>query len=210
MNKQGNYLIYVATMLLLCSVACARTLTFDDVSSGTVLDGSYRYYHDYRVRFGAFKAIDHYGAFWGNPHSGHNVLMWNGGGDDTIGEILFGYFTLSNCEIEYVQSVSAYFSTNNGAAVRITAYGLTSLGTLDPITSMVIGAPGESWNNEYVVINSPDNPFYLLRFEGVNSTDDLLNFCADDMTYVIPEPSSIISLVIGILGIGVGLRRRKG
>lgn len=74
---------------------------------------------------------------------------------------------------------------------------------------MVIGTSGESWNNRLVEISTtPDAPFEILKFEGVNSSNDLLGFSADDMTItLVPEPSSLLALACG-LG-ALGLLRKK-
>jgi hypothetical protein len=89
--------------------------------------------------------------------------------------------------------------------VRVTAYRYP-YGTP---TSVIIGAPGEAWNNRLVEIStSPDQPFDTLDLSGVNSPDDLLGFCADDLTVnLIPEPSSLLALGGGLMGLGL-LRRR--
>jgi hypothetical protein len=96
--------------------------------------------------------------------------------------------------------------------VRITAYRENfSEHTSTFVTSIVIGAEGESWTNRYVEINSPNDPFNRLEFEYINSVSDLRGFCADDMTVTpVPEPSSILALVGGIARLGgFALRRRR-
>ena len=52
-------------------------------------------------------------------------------------------------------------------------------------------------DNRYVEISAtPDLPFYKLEFEGVNSPNDLLGFCLDDMTItLVREPSSLLALL---------------
>jgi len=76
---------------------------------------------------------------------------------------------------------------------------------------MIIGAPGESWDNRLIEINAPaDLPIMGIRFEPVNSQDDLLGFCLDDMSWeLVPEPSSVLALGGGILGLAGLLVRRR-
>jgi hypothetical protein len=127
-----------------------------------------------------------------------------------IPHTLFGRLLATGLDLDPIQSVGAYFSTDMGTTVRITAYHHMS-GTYVAVTSTVIGAPGESWNNRYVEITSPQSPFDMLAFEGVNSPDDLLGFCADDMniTYI-PEPSSLLTLAGGMASLGgFALRRPR-
>ena len=197
--------VCIVVLVMCCSAAYGRTLTFDEFPSGTELrSSSYA-----RVSFSwDFLATDHMESSWGSPHSGSNVLttVLNPYGHSP--SIVFGRMTWADLDLDHVQSVGAYFSTDMNARVTVTAYRHVS-GTFVPVTSVVIGAPGESWNNRYVEITYPQSSFEMLDFEGVNSPDDLLGFCADDMniTYV-PEPSSLLALGAGLLPLAVGVRRR--
>lgn len=202
--------VYIAAIMLCYSAAYGVTLTFDDVPSGTVLWGS-SYAYSHRVSFSEdFRVADHSDSGWGPPHSGSNVLtsVGNPYGNPLI---LFGYYTGSEADPDAIQTVGAYFSTEMGVMVRVTAYRPVSHEYV-PVSTVVIGAPGESWNNRYVEISStPESPFEMLEFEGVNSPDDLLGFCADDMTIVpVPEPTSLLTLGLAASGLGgVVLRRRR-
>ena len=70
--------------------------------------------------------------------------------------------------------------------------------TSEPVTSVVIGAAGESWNNRYIGI-AADSPFEMLQFEGVNTPNEMLGISADDMTVVpVPEPSSLVALICAL------------
>ncbi|MDO8589500.1 MAG: PEP-CTERM sorting domain-containing protein [Armatimonadota bacterium] len=198
--------VYIVALTLCCSVTYGVTLTFDEVPSGTVLATTA--YASARVWFTLdFRATDHAGSPWGPPYSGSNVVTSVGTsfGNPHIG---FGYFDDSVFDPDLVQSVSAYFSTNVGVMVRVTAY---RWGNPSAVTSVVIGASGESWNNRYVEISStPELPFERLEFEAVNSPDDLLGFSADDMTILpAPEPSSLAALALGLLPLGAALARRR-
>jgi hypothetical protein len=193
------------------SAANAYTLTFDEFPSGTELYDSF-YYDVYGAAFGSgFKAVDHTASTWGVPNSMKNVLRWDGDYLFTPG-LWFGRFTPSSVELYDISSVGAYFSTQPDAMVKITAYyNDSNEHTSTLVTSIVIGAEGESWTNRYVEINSPNDPFNRLEFEYINSISDLRGFCADDMTVTpVPEPSSVLALVGGIAGLGgFALRRRR-
>ena len=121
-----------------------------------------------------------------------------------------GYFTTHDYDPDPVQSVSAFFSTQTGAMVRVTAYR-PGVSDFVPVVSTVIGAEGESWDNRLIDLSTtPDLPFELIRFEGVNSPDDLLGFCLDDMTItLVPEPSSLLALAGGLAALGFPLIRRR-
>jgi hypothetical protein len=202
--------VYIAVIMLCCSAAYSVTLTFDDIPSGTVLGDSYAYNN--RVCFMEyFQATDHTSCTWGAPHSGNNVLSLSG--NILVNPLIsFGRYTGTYAQPDSIQSVGAYFSTQLGVMVKITAYYDDYFShTIVPITNVVIGDANDSWNNRYVEISSPGVVFNHLEFEGVNSTSDLLGFCADDMTITpVPEPSSILALIGGIAGIGgFALRRRR-
>ena len=190
------------------TTANAYTLTFDEFPSGTELRDSF-YHEQYGARFSeGFWAVGHTDSNWGYPHSGSNVLMWDG--DYSPGYLLFGHYTYSTMEPYSVYSVGAYFSTQPGAMVKITAYQFDRPDTATLIDSVIIGSLGQSWDNQYVEIGSSNGVFNLLQFEGVNSLDDLRGFCADDMTVVpVPEPSSLAALAFGLLPIGVAAIRRR-
>ena len=207
---RGRSVVCIAALILVCPAAYGATLTFDEVPSGTVLwDSPYAYSH--RVWFSQdFRATDHRGSSWGPPHSGSNVLA-SVGDPDFNPRVLFGYYTTSEADRDPIQAVGAYFCTQTGAMVRVTAYHWIPPATTVAVASVVIGAPGESWNNRYVEISSsPGSPFERLEFEGVNSPDDLLGFSADDMTITpIPEPGSLVLLAGGLAGMGASLLRRR-
>ena len=200
-------LIVCIGVVVLCSAGHAVTLTFDEVPSGTVL--SYTY-HD-RIQFARFQAADHTASLWGPPRSGSNVLaVTNTSYNPWIG---FGYFPGGGFHPDPVQSVFGYFSTQTGAMVRITAYAYEH-GNPNPIpvTGVIIGTADGAWENVPVEISTaPDHPFFELDFEPVNSPDDLLGFCADDMTItLVPEPSSLLALAGALMGLGgLALRRRR-
>ena len=197
----------VVAVVLSCSAASAVTLTFDDVPSGTVLSGTYADGVAFSLQF---QATDHSAAGWGPPHSGANVL--------TCVEAVYspaiglGYYEWEGCRPSPTRRVAAYFSTETGAVVAISAYHVVTGNPNILITSVVVGASGESWNNRYVEITAgPGQSFEWLEFAGVNSQDDLLHFCADDMTIIpVPEPGGLIGLASGLGALALpALRRRR-
>ena len=202
---RSKLIVCIVATVVCCSAAYGRTLTLDEFPSGTVLsDSSY-----YRLSFlRNFQAIDHTLSSWGPPHSGSNVLTVVADPYYDIASVLFGRLLPTALDVDHIRSVGAYFSTDTGAMVRITAYHIS--GTYTAVTSLVIGAAGESWNNRYVEISCPQSSFWQLRFEGVNSSSELLSFCADDMTITyVPEPSSLLALCAGLVSAGALLRRRR-
>ena len=214
MKQQVSGICLALLTLLSCASAQSRTLTFADVPSGTALLSSPLYRTTYRVRFDAFQASDHAGATWGFPRSMPNVAVYSGTPTASGGQVDFGNVTPYAMEPDYLRVAGACFSTAADAVLTMTAYRLVTIGGINytqPVTSIVIGSPGQSWDNVYVEIDSPDVPFYKLVFRGVNSPNDLLGFCMDDMTITyVPEPSSLLALCAGIGAMGAGIRRRRG
>ncbi|MEN6520651.1 MAG: PEP-CTERM sorting domain-containing protein [Armatimonadota bacterium] len=203
--KRLMLLILVVVILCCSSALWAYTLTFDEYSAGTELQ-----YSSYEADYGAtflegFKVADHTDFSWGKPYSGSNVLVWDS--SYNFARFLFGHYTLSTAKPYSVCSVGAYFSTQPGTMVKITAYRMN---VSEPVTSVVIGTPGASWSNQYMEITSSNGVFEMLEFEGVNSSNELRGFCADNMTVTpVPEPSSLIALGLGVLPIAAGLRLRR-
>ena len=203
--------VCIMISILSCSTAHAIIVNFDGVASGTVLQFS-DYAYSHRLFFSQeFRATDHTGSAWGLPHSGSNVLTSTEQLCPPIPPFVgFGYFTTHDYDPDPVGSVAAFFSTQTGAMVRITAYR-PGVSDYVPVVSTVIGAEGESWDNRLIDLSTtPDLPFELIRFEGVNSPDDLLGFCLDDMTItLVPEPSSLLALAGGLAALGFPLIRRR-
>ena len=202
--------LFSAITLVCCHVAYAYTLTFDDVPSGTRLQES-TYVSDYRISSpGNFIVSDHLGSTWGPPHSGNNIL--SSLNVYPFSQILFGTFgpTYPGADWDDVQYLSAFFGTNTNAQVRMTAYHVIPPATRITVATLIIGGPNVSWSNEFREINTtPELSINSIYFQGVNSDEDLLGFCLDDMTItLVPEPSSLLALGGGVLGLW-GLRRRR-
>lgn len=204
MGKKWGPMVCTIVVAWCCGRAFALTLTFEDIPPGQGLD---YYKQQFRVTFSdGFAVQDHTGFSWGPPRSGANVLVFAGEAQYG-GRVLFGEYSWAGDDPDDIRSVGAYFSTQTGVMVSITAYyGNPGL----PVGSVVIGAPGESWNNRYVEIRSPYSPFYGLQFEGVNSPEELWAFCADDMTVVpVPEPGSVAGLGLALIALSGGVLRRR-
>lgn len=204
--------ITVAAIALSCAFAHGSMLTFEEVPGGTSLLQSDFYNDSYHVWFASpFEAADHADSAWGPPHSGSNVLAWASSGEGVAlgGRITFGLVSPGDVDPDSVASVGAYFSTRDGAMINVSAYRLDPSDNLVLVTSRVIGASGQQWDNQYVELSS-EGPFDRLRFEGVNSSNELLSFCLDDMTITyVPEPSSLLALCSGLVGAGAMWRRRR-
>ena len=201
-------ILWITAILVCCPVANAYTLMFDDLPSGTILQES-AYVSDYRIApSGNLVVSDHQSSTWGPAHSGSNVLSslntWS------TSQILFGRFGPALADWDDVQYLSAFFGTNTNAQVRMTAYHVIPPATRITVATLIIGGPNVSWSNEFREINTtPELSINSIYFEGVNSDEDLLGFCLDDMTItLVPEPSSLLALGSGVLGLW-GLRRRK-
>ena len=195
--------------VLSCSMTHASIVKYDEVPSGTILQGS-DYANANRVFFSEdFRASNHVGWPWGPPHSPSNVLTSIGKPSPNVNPFFhFGYYTMHDYDEDHVQAVSAFFGTRTSVQVRMTAYRL-DVSDYVPVASALVGADGESWDNRLVDLTAPDGlPFEMIRFEGVNSPDDLTGFCLDDMTItLVPEPSSLLALAGGLGALGL-LRRR--
>jgi hypothetical protein len=182
----------------------AYTLTFDDVPVG----GSLSPYGDQYGAFfgGGWKAANGTGMAWGQPHSGANVAVWAGPPTDGPG-LGFGYREEGEFFYRPVSSLSGYFSTSLGSVIKITGYDVA---TWAPVASVVVGAAGASWSNQYVEITSVAGHIGLITIDGLSSPDARYHFSMDDLTVVpVPEPSSILALGFGLSAMGVMLRRRR-
>lgn len=192
------------TLAVFCcsSTLWAYTLTFEDVPIGS--DLSY-YQEQYLIGFvPGWNVIDHNGSDWGTPHSGSNVLMW--GGNPIFGAGFdFGLDGIPSMHYS-AQSVGAYFSTEPGVVIRLVGY--RGYGGTE-VASVTIGSDTASWNDQYAEISSEAGEIDFVHIVGVHSADERYHFSMDNLTInPVPEPSSLLALLLGLGGFGTMLRRR--
>jgi len=191
--------------LLACQASQAGPLvfTFDDIPAGYGL--SY-YAITYGVKFfdTTSVVVDHIGSPWGPPHSGSNVLVKDRNVD------VHGYFTLLevNPHTEFLRafSVGGYFSTEYGTVLEMQGFGP---GGYPPIVTTLIGASDQAWANVYVEVSAPPAQIYAVGIREI-SAGGLDHFCVDDVTVnLVPEPSSLSALALGLAPVGIAAARRK-
>lgn len=201
--KASKLFMLLVLAVGVCAQAHPYTLTFDDIPSGY---GLIYYGGQYGVAMGGgWYIADHSQSTWGPPHSGNNVLRywW-----DYLGTDAYISFKSYQRPSYSVYSLGAYFSTEAGALLRMTAYDKN----MNPIALSQIGTLDGSWDNVYAEVRSTQGSIWGVGFEGVSSPDALFHFAADDMTIVpVPEPSSLLALAGGLGALGFPLiRRRRG
>lgn len=195
-------LLLCLALTLACCQAQAYTLSFDDVSTGA--DGLSQYTDTYGIMFlPGFAVMDHSGTTWswGHPNSGDNVLVWTGDSRYRA-RIEFG-----ETQRYSIRSLGAFFSTDAGIVVKMTAYHTS---TDNPVASITIGDTESSWDNHYVEISSEAGDIDFIDIDGIYSADSRLGFCADDMSIApVPEPSSVVALVSGLASLVLWRRRAR-
>ena len=188
-------------LMVLGSNAYAVTMTFDDIPQGW---GMGYYQSQYGIGIGGFDLVDHAGSNWGVPHSGSLVALYNqpeGHGGSAM------FFYEGDHQPHGAYSVGGYFSTKPGVVMQMIGF---YIGMDNEVASSTIGAPGVSWDNIYVQIDSPGR-ITGVRFVPV-TTDAQWSFCMDDINInfsPVPEPSSLAVLGFGLLPLAFTLRRRN-
>lgn len=196
--------IIIGLLLLLCPLAAnAFTLNFDDIAAGSELD-VYRL-DGVDVFFGGdFDVMDSTGSSWGPPHSGNNVLA------GILGiSLSSGPYSVNGGHIVPANYFGAYFSTQLNAVVEVAFYDYASSTKVGSIT---IGKIGESWTNRYAEFSSDSNNFnaisYIIRTMPPGACEPFIY--TDDVTInPVPEPSGILALLAGAVGIGGMVWRRR-
>ena len=176
--------MFCCVVAAFCAPGHAYTLSFDETAPPgappwwNVLG----FYEDtYGALFGGFVVADHSGSTWGTPRSGTNVLSYGV-------QIKFGFTDTDPYTPYAICSFSGYFSTEMGAVIDIVGYHGNHW---HPVASARVGAPGESWSNQYVEISSAAGDIDYLLFHAV-TPDGLAHYCADDIT-VVPVPNLPLS-----------------
>lgn len=199
--KPLNAVTYSVILALLCSAAYSLTTTFDSLTPGS--DPSYSVFENVLVMFDGFAVEDHSEASWGSPHSGNIVLV----GQDYYNSAI-SWKGVTPGRQPLMNSISAYFSTQEGVVMRMDCYNSIVTGSA-PVASATIGAEGESWNDRYVELNATD-PFWKVVFSPIGQLNPQLYFSMDDLKLTpVPEPSSVAVLGAGLLPLGFSLRRRR-
>jgi hypothetical protein len=195
----------ITGLLCICAMAGAGlhaeavTLTFDDIPVGANLNTAYV---PYGVAFSSnFQVADHSTSAWGPPHSGNNVLV-----NQSPLPLLAGAEANFQHQGRSIYSLAGYFSTQQGAVIQL-AGSYDDL--YNPVATVLVGAPGESWTNRYVELRA-DTPMRGVHFWNVSSDQALFQYSADDITIEFtPEPSSLAALSLALAGIGIGAVRRR-
>ncbi|MEN6358310.1 MAG: PEP-CTERM sorting domain-containing protein [Armatimonadota bacterium] len=200
-------LAQIALLIICCSEAYAYVMTFDDIATGSDLDYYAEQYNAYFTE--GFQVTDHSACTWGSPNSGNNVLTWVGTSSQdawlTFGNMSYGGpITVGQHSI---RSLCAFFSTD-GVQVLAKAYRMD---TVTPVCIRQIGATDVSWDNEYVDLVADDGGVIdYIKFEGAYTPAARMGFCVDDINVdPVPEPSSILALVSGVIGYGGLVLKRK-
>lgn len=177
------------------------TITFDDIALGS--DLSY-----YDSQYGIW--MDPGWEVTESPET--NVAVWRGDLNH------FPSFTFGHDPADYpdtvflpytVRSVGAYFTTEPGILLRMTGYKRSA--TPVALASVDIGSAGEAWSRRYVEMTSEAGEIAWVVIEDVSFPDARHQFSMDYMTItLVPEPSSLLALAGGLMGLGgLALRRRR-
>lgn len=210
-------LIVLFAIVLLSSGALAYSpppyvLTFDEVPADT---GLQMYSDTYGATFAqGFEIGDKTWAPWIPAHSGTSALVWAGNMGSSLPLLQFGNYTWAGpgtIPAYNVASVGAYFSTEYGAVVTITAYqGIFDGYFRNPVASATIGDSRGRWNNKYVELSSDQGIGYIVFTCAQGSFTPLYEFSTDDISVVpLPEPSSLLALGLGLLPLGLRFARKR-
>ncbi len=142
------------------------------------------------------------GSYWPTTPSGAQyVYLADSVRDNGIEQAV--YLGLGSYKLSYIQAdLPGDGSSAPGGALRTDVQGVSSLLGGWVTTSVPTQSP---WVQKYLYFNVASAGIYSVRFESVGGKAGLLD---DVQLAAVPEPSSIVSMLVGVCFVGT-LRRRR-